>query len=183
MTTLVERQRISIHSLRVEGDRYIEALERLSAISIHSLRVEGDGGDCGMIIKIGIFQSTPSVWRETVTGYIWHGQSQFQSTPSVWRETAAKQRLELAEQFQSTPSVWRETASKAQRAARTSISIHSLRVEGDGDKIRRVQRRGHFNPLPPCGGRRGRQMELSVQLWISIHSLRVEGDEIEIEIE
>ena len=57
---------ISIHSLRVEGDNvhYYEFSNK--SISIHSLRVEGD-----LEVRQGHdenieFQSTPSVWRETV---------------------------------------------------------------------------------------------------------------------
>ena len=55
--------------------------------------------------------------------------------------------------FQSTPSVWRET---------TGISEHAI------GKM-------HFNPLPPCGGRRS-VLGAGVDKSISIHSLRVEGD-------
>ncbi len=78
--------------------------------------------------------------------------------------------------FQSTPSVWRETGKPYANLATTRISIHSLRVEGDqiirdvfgivkisihslrveGDAVRSASCRSdtHFNPLPPCGGRR-----------------------------
>ena len=100
---------ISIHSLRVEGDPQRTTEDDEAAISIHSLRVEGDGGDSGMIIKIGIFQSTPSVWRET-NGII-----------LLW----------LLQIFQSTPSVWRETRAVCRVFVGADISIHSLRVEGD----------------------------------------------------
>ena len=57
---------ISIHSLRVEGDKQrCLKLQRPFSISIHSLRVEGDrcGGFVAQISNG--FQSTPSVWRET----------------------------------------------------------------------------------------------------------------------
>ena len=33
--------------------------------------------------------------------------------------------------FQSTPSVWRVTVDKQETYAQESISIHTLRVEGD----------------------------------------------------
>ncbi len=33
------------------------------------------------------------------------------------------------------------------------ISIHSLRVEGDDDRLERYKNSCDFNPLPPCGGR------------------------------
>ena len=56
----------------------------------------------------------------------------FQSTPSVWRETLPfKKLLASAFSFQSTPSVWRETRCGKGNAAGHAISIHSLRVEGD----------------------------------------------------
>ena len=50
----------------MEGDVLIEGLLESMDISIHSLRMEGDG-----IIAVSrevhfSFQSTPSVWRETV---------------------------------------------------------------------------------------------------------------------
>ena len=35
----------------------------------------------------------------------------------------------------------------------TSISIHSLRVEGDATSDGAMFNSAHFNPLPPCGGR------------------------------
>ncbi|CDE12001.1 unknown [Ruminococcus sp. CAG:330] len=34
------------------------------------------------------------------------------------------------------------------------ISIHSLRVEGDYEELKRQPEDIDFNPLPPCGGRR-----------------------------
>ena len=55
--------------------------------------------------------------------------------------------------FQSTPSVWRETRSRVKIILIRSISIHSLRVEGD-------------SPTP----------DAQCSQTISIHSLRVEGD-------
>ena len=59
----------------------------------------------------------------------------------------------MAKVFQSTPSVWRETHRQSRRADSRTISIHSLRVEGD------------------------KAVELGEQIGcISIHSLRVEGD-------
>ena len=55
---------ISIHSLRVEGDVAVVALDDIVHISIHSLRVEGDVESLPSLQRI-LFQSTPSVWRET----------------------------------------------------------------------------------------------------------------------
>ena len=78
----------------------------------------------------------------------------FQSTPSAWRETPDSQRWECDVAFQSTPSAWRETLSQLLSGFRIPhfnplpphggrreslgltmrefISIHSLRMEGDG---------------------------------------------------
>ena len=127
---------------------------------------------------VKVFQSTPSVWRETYcpssSGDSDHG---FQSTPSVWRETgrlsggmtdvsdfnplppcggrrAAVLLTITTLRFQSTPSVWRETRRSASFMTCCWISIHSLRVEGDPYDTKKLAEITNFNPLPPCGGRR-----------------------------
>ena len=85
---LVEISAISIHSLRVEGDEDKNGKGSQAFISIHSLRVEGDCQLIRWIRLMDLFQSTPSVWRETwlfVSGL--RRVVEFQSTPSVWRET------------------------------------------------------------------------------------------------
>ena len=56
---------------------------------------------------------------------------EFQSTPSVWRETLWSATLIDSTAFQSTPSVWRETGIVRRGETILRISIHSLRVEGD----------------------------------------------------
>ena len=55
--------------------------------------------------------------------------------------------------FQSTPSVWRETLSGFHSFQCFTISIHSLRMEGDNCSHRVTLQNVHFNPLPPYGGR------------------------------
>ena len=168
------------------------------------------------------FQSTPSAWRET-TGqtrlFAW--MREFQSTPSAWRETVIGFAIALCVAFQSTPSAWRETGLWRKRSnfpthfnplpphggrrpgysperAGKSISIHSLRMEGDKTMVGKNCRQRYFNPLPPHGGRQDADRaaldalqfqstpsawrETSVMaecfecLYISIHSLRMEGD-------
>ena len=58
--------RISIHSLRVEGDNDpVPFTSMHRSISIHSLRVEGDQSRRYSYRTILTFQSTPSGWRET----------------------------------------------------------------------------------------------------------------------
>ena len=78
--------------------------------------------------------------------------------------------------FQSTPSVWRETSECTRSARSDTISIHSLRVEGDASCARLTRREWNFNPLPPCGGRPPSYVVALGASPISIHSLRVEGD-------
>ena len=116
--------------------------------------MEGDKDRSRGVKIVFVFQSTPSVWRETpVVGdrkipeidfnplppcggrqrrFVNHLDfSLFQSTPSVWRETRDGKSGSVDALFQSTPSVWRETASREAYGTKVLISIHSLRVEGD----------------------------------------------------
>ncbi len=100
--------------------------------------------------------------------------------------------------FQSTPSAWRETSLQLRRCDSQSISIHSLRMEGDPSNYCNLIRSTHFNPLPPHGGRQVSSLggatvkvfQSTPSAWretnkiipieevieISIHSLRMEGD-------
>ena len=80
-------------------------------ISIHSLRAEGDKLEFRRRMCEEVFQSTPSVRRETITPRkVTSYYLIFQSTPSVRRETfCAIALLDVLLRFQSTPSVRRET--------------------------------------------------------------------------
>ena len=127
-------------------------------ISIHSLRMEGDNRRFRAIRDPTTFQSTPSAWRETRQCWLSTIGELFQSTPSAWRETRLRVttiytlshfnplpphggRLTIPmfffvpETFQSTPSAWRETFLPFLNTPTIRISIHSLRMEGDGEKI------------------------------------------------
>ena len=129
-------------------------IELKKSISIHSLRVEGDRSFHNFGFRSKKFQSTPSVWRETsgATRLRTGGKNfnplppcggrqrtlaqnptrkRFQSTPSVWRETTYRGNIGDESRFQSTPSVWRETPTARPPSYNDAISIHSLRVEGD----------------------------------------------------
>ena len=169
---------ISIHSLRMEGDRRFPWYPVLFLISIHSLRMEGD---CLHLLQVcrkwKEFQSTPSAWRETQSDRPYDGcrvyfnplpphggrpisdqpstkHSLFQSTPSAWRETGCGSWWIESDIFQSTPSAWRETLLCGNQ--RTPIQ--------------------DFNPLPPHGGRLSGVWFQRRRFQISIHSLRMEGD-------
>ena len=57
-----------------------------------------------------------------------------------------------------------------------TISIHSLRMEGDPNVLIFLFPRCYFNPLPPHGGRQSQVSQQQADIHISIHSLRMEGD-------
>ena len=160
----------------MEGDRFRLWLLYIMGISIHSLRMEGDRYFSSGRRDRRYFNPLPPhggrlliLWRASV------GKS-FQSTPSAWRETFRNSTIPTLHHisihslrmegdrrfsagrcasviFQSTPSAWRETWVKKFNDSGEFISIHSLRMEGDveWEQVNSVQ--NHFNPLPPHGGR------------------------------
>ena len=145
----------------MEGDLHFLLLLHLAAhISIHSLRMEGDRSTAQEKQYTVKFQSTPSAWRETgkLTGYDCpkcisiHSLRMEGDVNSPWR-------LASHDSFQSTPSAWRETLVIIPFNARFTISIHSLRMEGDYHRLSTLPLQCYFNPLPPHGGRRWVQDE------------------------
>ena len=148
------RHFISIHSLRVEGDVKTFQIHFEKAISIHSLRVEGDGSEKVHSLGAKIFQSTPSVWRETAFAALQRRQNQnFNPLPPCGG------RLDMIRWTCSFPISIHSLRVEGDDVASDffpnfKISIHSLRVEGDDSCFAIGQFRAeHFNPLPPCGGR------------------------------
>ena len=123
---------------------------------------------------------------------------EFQSTPSVWRETLGATVDFVHWVFQSTPSVWRETVYGISGNVDLNISIHSLRMEGDirFDEIlnpkwafqstpsawRETESRGvlsvseRFQSTPSAWRETFRLRTSLDHQHISIHSLRMEGD-------
>ena len=191
-------------------------------ISIHSLRMEGDLSSRVSIDRTQNFNPLPPYGgRHKVRGFV-HKHKAFQSTPSVWRETVvaaahlvrdmyfnplppyggrlASDRNDVRSRhfnplppyggrpwiemptcthlskFQSTPSVWRETVGNGRALRTLDISIHSLRMEGDQYPQLIFPVRAYFNPLPPYGGRLHGSFHNFRFRHISIHSLRMEGD-------
>ena len=149
-----ESPNISIHSLRMEGDRSRLLLDHVSGISIHSLRMEGD-----MHVFFDALFQCISIHSLRMEG------------DRSWRKNTSKHQLisihslrmegdglildsgNAVGRFQSTPSAWRETIQFRQGIRHFRISIHSLRMEGD---------------ISDCS-----KSSTSI---ISIHSLRMEGD-------
>ena len=102
-------------------------------ISIHSLRMEGDSASSARNRSFSLFQSTPSAWRETSIVLFW--------IAVLWH-------------FNPLPPHGGRHLYFHQSSRALSISIHSLRMEGDLSFL----------------------SFLSIFLYISIHSLRMEGD-------
>ena len=78
-------------------------------ISIHSLRVEGDAIIDRETFDAAQFQSTPSVWRETIYAKgIWLNRKISIHSLRVEGDVMMLRSADCTV-FQSTPSVWRET--------------------------------------------------------------------------
>ena len=126
-----EKQFISIHSLRMEGDQRLGKSPEPRNISIHSLRMEGDNRRQQPQAKASHFNPLPPhggrLDKITEQDYA----DLFQSTPSAWRETYIRMDIVTHQIFQSTPSAWRETQPIPIKPTKVTISIHSLRMEGD----------------------------------------------------
>ena len=79
---------------------------------------------------------------------------EFLSTPSGWRATSYHTFCKNQDKFLSTPSGWRATRYADRAGERSGISIHALRVEGDGCRRSKTDKSCYFYPRPPGGGRR-----------------------------
>ena len=102
---------ISIHALRVEGDRPKPAHgDRVLGISIHALRVEGDGLVKSPVDVFPRFLSTPSGWRAT--------------EDVVFNRDIFNPISIHALRVEGDASAYSIVTA-------SSISIHALRVEGD----------------------------------------------------
>ena len=125
---------ISIHALRVEGDKIAPFVKHLHYISIHALRVEGDKSIFDRLRRRirNFYPRPPGGGRlKIILSYL--NKSLFLSTPSGWRATIVLPlKIITFSVFLSTPSGWRATtAQSTQDSKRNTISIHALRVEGD----------------------------------------------------
>ncbi len=138
----------------MEGDQSCQAGSRSPPISIHSLRMEGDQSSESSNFDCGIFQSTPSAWRETAVD-----QNVLRliriSIHSLRMEGDKKHLFQGHELDISIHSLRMEGDMKDESLCphHAKISIHSLRMEGDGGIWGCLHEVDYFNPLPPHGGR------------------------------
>ena len=128
---------ISIHSLRMEGDP-ISCIRWAYRPHFNPLPPHGGRPVCPHVFLLSdIFQSTPSAWRETIVIIFIIAAGIFQSTPSAWRETKepAQEITEIRDFNPLPPHGGRRAFHKGSGCIRT-ISIHSLRMEGDRAEVR-----------------------------------------------
>ena len=99
----------------------------------------------------------------------------FQSTPSVWRETGVTtEYTDDGADFNPLPPCGGRLCYHPSKCYHTHFNPLPP-CGGRPTSIARILGTIHFNPLPPCGGRL-RLIDVASVLYISIHSLRVEGD-------
>ena len=122
---------ISIHSLRVEGDSSCRSCPVCHCISIHSLRVEGDYTCLTQITHFKNFNPLPPCGGRPAVPRQANVLSDFNPLPPCGGRLWSADLITPINVFQSTPSVWRETAALCEDHVTLFISIHSLRVEGD----------------------------------------------------
>ena len=145
-------------------------------ISIHSLRMEGDGNNRQFSIRHFYFNPLPPHGGRRIMSGSDATSAYFNPLPPHGGRPVVRIFQFRLWKFQSTPSAWRETYNENAMDRWCFISIHSLRMEGDrisslgGATVsvfqstpsawretqvrqRRIQARTHFNPLPPHGGR------------------------------
>ena len=147
---------ISIHALRVEGDRRGRVLRSRQGISIHALRVEGDlktpgaqrtrtnfyprppgGGRPATVpparlLPLDFYPRPPGGGRPLLL-YLCSQNAEIISIHAlrVEGDSPALSLLLYSRPFLSTSSGWRATFILIQKLRYYFISIHALRVEGD----------------------------------------------------
>ena len=108
--------RISIHSLRMEGDFYSAKFFRSSVISIHSLRMEGDYACAGVSAGLYNFNPLPPHGGRHLQSALILSQRYFNPLPPHGGRPYGHYMAMSTIEFQSTPSAWRETAKLHRKA-------------------------------------------------------------------
>ena len=122
---------ISIHALREEGDLLEDDSVRVSGISIHALREEGD-------------KTVVDDWRQFFYFY--------PRPPRGGRPRPTAARTASSNFYPRPPRGGRLTSAQS-GSARSTISIHALREEGDAVELLVFLVEFNFYPRPPRGGR------------------------------
>ena len=99
------------------------------------------------------FNPLPPYGGRQFIHFFFSSNSIFQSTPSVWRETFDSESGMLMEGISIHSLRMEGDVRNFHTPDRLIISIHSLRMEGDVLNAVLFAMPPHFNPLPPYGGR------------------------------
>ena len=170
------RSHISIPTLRAEGDIICGCCMVPMVISIPTLRAEGDLRQSSNTRNPVI--SIPTLRAEGAYDFscLWPINLAFQSPPSVRRATKCISTLSKATVFQSLPSVRRATQELRPYTRRTSVSIPTLRAEGDLIMPEPPQIT-EFQSPPSVRRATARPFPSNRRNGISIPTLRAEGDD------
>ena len=115
------------------GRRRTAALRKhRQRISIHALRVEGDRADKAQkCTYMDFYPRPPGGGRPSIPVIPYLSQRHFYPRPPGGGRPLGKTKYVCSPVFLSTPSGWRATIPKANQTNCNRISIHALRVEGD----------------------------------------------------
>ena len=165
----------STPSTRRETGGKVPKLRRFH-ISIHSLHTEGDGNThLRNILPVHFNPLPPHGGRLRRTG-IQNRAEHFNPLPPHGGRLRGEGVRLWTGQFQSTPSTRRETVRQPLRYIPAAISIHSLRMEGDGICNAHCLFAAVFQSTPSAWRETEWISTGEAHLIISIHSLRMEGD-------
>ena len=153
-------------------------LMHISNISTHALLAEGDASRLARLDVIRKFQPTPSLRRATPSSFIKRSMmSLFQPTPSLRRATGIPVRKNRESRISTHALLAEGDYNGAFTGTQIDISTHALLAEGDCRRACSREIYPHFNPRPPCGGRRPRRLDACKPGQdISTHALLAEGD-------
>ena len=121
---------------------------RATGISIHSLRMEGDIISYRDNIADPNFNPLPPHGGRPCRNNIESALIHFNPLPPHGGRLCCKMALWAYVAFQSTPSAWRETRTIVVPLTSKLISIHSLRMEGDGYPLSSERERLIFQSTP-----------------------------------
>ena len=148
---------ISIHALLAESDNDLEAVRKSSQISIHALLAESDPPVREIIQWEGIFLSTLSLRRATIS-----------DAPS-----SAPYAISIHALLAESDGVHYDNYN-----LHCVISIHALLAESDPRGQLPTTQPPNFYPRSPCGERRQVTQTYRAKISISIHALLAESDSV-----
>ena len=139
--------------------------------------MEGDAAKPEAIAAWNHFNPLPPHGGRLAATAISTMPSIFQSTPSAWRETTKNKRTRnILKNFNPLPPHGGRPAKDYATAFEKDISIHSLRMEGDLQRIMQQLLKKTFQSTPSAWRETNHPRLKKKCRAISIHSLRMEGD-------